>query len=404
MTYSLDTRDGYLRRMIAVGQRMGIAPRGIVIGIATALVESNVKVYANPKVPESMLLPHDAVGMDGRSVGIMQQQIVATERGWWWGTAEQCMNPETSFIMFFERLAKRDYMAGDAGAHAQAVQGSAYPDRYGQRMAEAQQLYDQLSGEATTMPDYGITKRVHGYREDTPADATGNSNGPRSRTDFVVIHTEEGNSTAVGLAEYCNRNGVSYNLIVDDDETVENVPVGEAPWAAADANGIGVHICFAGSRAAWTRSQWLAHSRALDRAAKAVAAACQQYRIPVAKIRGGAGWSGVRGIAAHGDFGQRGGGHTDPGVFLWDDFIERVKRAATTPTPDEEIDMAMAADLEKKIDALDRKLNLILDQIGPKLPDWGPQSSFGLDAQGRERTMRDGLIAALADLRKAVSK
>ena len=31
MTYSLDTRDGYLRRLIAVGRRLGIKPRGIVI-------------------------------------------------------------------------------------------------------------------------------------------------------------------------------------------------------------------------------------------------------------------------------------------------------------------------------------------------------------------------------------
>ncbi|WP_158645145.1 N-acetylmuramoyl-L-alanine amidase [Tsukamurella conjunctivitidis] len=235
----------------------------------------------------------------------------------------------------------------------------------------------------TIVPDYGITQTKHGYRADTPANATGNSNGPRARTDFVVIHTEEGNSTAPGLADYCNRNNVSYNLIVDDRDTVENVPVGEAPWAAADANGIGVHICFAGSRAAWTRDQWLARGAALDRAAKATAAACQQYNIPVAKIAAGTGWnSGVRGIAAHGDFGQRGGGHTDPGVFVWDDFIARVKRFMNPTDP------GGTPVSDTQLDRIEKKLDLILDQlVGPGFKGWN---------QGGGRTLYDLTAASAA--------
>ena len=77
--------------------------------------------------------------------------------------------------------------------------------------------------------------------------------------------------------------------------------------------------------------------------------------------------------------------------------------AQLLPT-DEEIDMASAKEIIEKLD-------LVLDQIGPRLATWGPQSSFGLDAQGRELTQRDGLIAKLdsmqADIdaiRKAVTK
>lgn len=163
MTYQLDTRDGYARRIIAVGRRMGIAPRGIVIAIATGLVESNIKVYSNPSVPESMNLPYDAIGYDSKSVGIYQQQVVMGN-GWWWGSAEECMSPERSSELFFERLTKKPYQNATtdatAGAIAQSIQGSSFPDRYGQRMGEAQALYDRITGQ--TPSDPGGTMGVSG--------------------------------------------------------------------------------------------------------------------------------------------------------------------------------------------------------------------------------------------------
>lgn len=392
MTYQLDTRDGYARTIIRVGRAMGITPRGIVIGLATGLVESQIRVYANGKVPESLRLPYDSVGSDGLSVGIFQQQVRRGDGGrWWWADCETCMNPETSARLFFERLFRLDYNSGDAGKHAQTVQQSAYPDRYAERMPEAQRLYDRLSASAdastptggSAVPDYGITQKRYGFNPDTPDNATGNSYGPRSRNDFVVIHTEEGNSTALGLADYCNGHGVSYNLIVDGTNTVENVPVNEIPWAAVDANGLGVHICFAGSRAAWDRAKWHSEGAALDRAAKATAAACKQYGVPVAKIRSGGGWdSGVRGLAAHADFGARGGGHTDPGPnFPWDDFTRRVNGfMASTPAPGG----------GSPVPALttDQKLDELLAQLGTGHENWKP---LGLDELGRPLTLRDAI-------------
>ncbi|RDB46204.1 N-acetylmuramoyl-L-alanine amidase [Tsukamurella tyrosinosolvens] len=250
-----------------------------------------------------------------------------------------------------------------------------YADRRA-RLARVKQLGAALLPTGgTTMPNYGITKVMHGYRADTPANATGNSNGPRARTDFVVIHTQEGDGTAVSLANYLNSNDVSYNLVVDGTDTVEVVPVGEGPWAAAEANNIGVHICFAGSRAAWTREQWLARGAALDRAAKATAAACQQYGVPIVKILNGSGWNGTRGLAAHGDFGARGGGHTDPGPnFPWDDFIVRVKRF-TNPNPG-----------GTPMPTTDQNVQYIAGQLGP----W-PQ--LGTDSQGRPLTLVDAVAA-----------
>lgn len=144
MSYS-EKQLGYARAIVAEGQRQGVTTRGLIIGLSTALVESNLTVYANEKVPESMKLPHDDVGDDSRSVGIFQQQVVMGN-GWWWGDAATCMDPTLSARLFFNRLRKLDYNnAGrPPGRFAQDVQGSAFPDRYDQRMADATALYNSL--------------------------------------------------------------------------------------------------------------------------------------------------------------------------------------------------------------------------------------------------------------------
>jgi hypothetical protein len=130
---------------------------------------------------------------------------------------------------------------------------------------------------------------------------------------------------------------VSYNLTVDDTDTVEVVPINEGPWAAMDANNIAVHICIAGSRAAWSVDQWMKRVKSLDRAAKAAAAACRQYDIPAVKVLSTNGWPvSPKGLAAHADFGSRGGGHTDPGpYFPWTYVTNEVTELlGTTPTPE----------------------------------------------------------------------
>lgn len=138
------TREGNIKTVIRVGQSMGVTPRGIKIGLATTEVESNTRVLANPKVPESLLLPNQGVGTDGKSVGMWQQQVVMGN-GWWWGDARTCMDPESSSRLFFERLLKLDYNNPNRspGSFAQQVQSSAYPTRYDERFADAERLYLQ---------------------------------------------------------------------------------------------------------------------------------------------------------------------------------------------------------------------------------------------------------------------
>lgn len=145
----MPTSDDYARAVITEGQRRGITPRGIVIALATVIVESGnpIKMWANSKVPASLNLPHDAVGSDGYSVGLFQQQVVQGNGGqWWWGDAATCMDPTKSAGLFYDRLSKLDYNGPNSpGSYAQAIQRSAYPTRYDQRMGDAQRLYDRLT-------------------------------------------------------------------------------------------------------------------------------------------------------------------------------------------------------------------------------------------------------------------
>ena len=107
------------------------AKRAADIALAVALVESGLKVYANPNVPGSMSLPHEAVGHDHRSVGLFQQQVPG------WGTVQDCQSVDTSTVKFLHRLFQLDWTHRTNGQLAQHVQVSAFPDRYAERDAEA---------------------------------------------------------------------------------------------------------------------------------------------------------------------------------------------------------------------------------------------------------------------------
>lgn len=150
---ALSSKDRYALAVIAEGKRRGITARGIKIALATCLVESNLTMYANVKVPESLKLPHEAVGSDGMSVGLFQQQVIMGN-GWWWGDAATCMDPTKSAGLFYDRLAKLDYNNPNRspGSYAQDVQKSAYPGRYDERYGDAEAIYNRLADQPTLDP------------------------------------------------------------------------------------------------------------------------------------------------------------------------------------------------------------------------------------------------------------
>ncbi|QRY61467.1 hypothetical protein JVX90_13705 [Gordonia sp. PDNC005] len=149
----------YAKEIIAAAKLRNMGPMGAAIGVATSIVETGLKMYANHAVPESLKYPHDAVGSDHDSVGLFQQRQAG------WGTLQQRMNPRASAGLFFDALSQIDWRSMDPGAAAQAVQRSAYPDRYGNAMPQARGLVAKLGYDQGGWMEPGMSAHYNGFRK-----------------------------------------------------------------------------------------------------------------------------------------------------------------------------------------------------------------------------------------------
>ncbi|EFY91439.1 hypothetical protein MAC_02602 [Metarhizium acridum CQMa 102] len=115
----------YARGIIAQAKTDMVGAHGCQAGIATALTESSLVMYANKAVPASMKLPHDRVGSDHDSVGLFQQRASIYKN-------VQCdMDAACSAGQFFAEMRRvKGWQTMAVGALCQRVQRSAYPDRY----------------------------------------------------------------------------------------------------------------------------------------------------------------------------------------------------------------------------------------------------------------------------------
>jgi hypothetical protein len=274
------TSDTIALGIIAKGRELSIADKGIIIALATGLVESNLTMYANEGDPESLDYPHDAVSTDANSVGVFQQ------RAPWWGTCACRMDVKCSAGMFFDALRKVDpsYSSDEhtPGWYAQQVQRSAYPDRYDKRMPEAVKLFDRLRAVPTAPPPGAVTapKPVVPPPQFKELDyMTGGGASSRSRPPINwFIHTEEGNSSAEQLARFCNGdNDVSYHYTVRDGIVCDVVDTDLYSWSVLDANVFSINGCFAGSRAGWSRDEWMRRERDLEIMAFLAVQDCRKY-------------------------------------------------------------------------------------------------------------------------------
>ena len=124
----------------------------------TALTESSLRVLSNTSAyPESANIPNDGDGGDHDSVGLFQQRPAAG-----WGSVENLMDPVWSSRAFYggpsgpnhgspRGLLDIDgWQTMDPGAAAQAVQVSAYPDRYAVNQPIAEKVLTTLSGVSLT--------------------------------------------------------------------------------------------------------------------------------------------------------------------------------------------------------------------------------------------------------------
>lgn len=141
--------------IIAVGRRLGASQRDIQIALMTALVESNL---------------HNVNYGDRDSLGLFQQRAS-------WGSKAERMDPVRAAEMFFKGgsaadgysepglFDKKNRDSMSMGQAAQAVQVSAYPDRYAERQSEAARLMQHF-GDTKGVP--GTLGGVPGYSETDP--------------------------------------------------------------------------------------------------------------------------------------------------------------------------------------------------------------------------------------------
>lgn len=420
------TAAEYAPAVLQAGRDLGITPRGIVIGFATVFVESNWTMYANAKVPASMApgMHYEAVGSDGYSVGLFQQQVVDSGNGWWWGDAATCMDPYQSARLFFSRLKKLDYNnpANSPGSYAQAVQQSAFPDRYDQRMADAQALYDQLTsgqpiGDPVTTPTDPRLAALEAARPDFnefPMWCDNNQGRGSTKVDLFLIHTQEpgdlqDNDAAVHLAQFLinsanTSNPVSYHYVFrqasDGGVTVVDVVDTDlASWSVGNSNNRSINACFAGSGVGWSRADWMTQAKAIDVAAYLAVQDCIKYGIDP-KVIAPPYNSDPPGISDHRyctEHLRDGNNHNDVGDnFPWDVFAASVAKYwaiannAAPPADDGDTPPTTPADLRGL--PLEDKVNEVLAQTRGR---WG---RLGKNAAGLDRTPIEALGAILDHL------
>jgi murein DD-endopeptidase MepM/ murein hydrolase activator NlpD len=133
----------------------GINETAITIMFMAALVESGLKNYANKTIPESLTYPHDAVGQDHDSVGFWQMR-----RHWAkpYGDMSKLMSVEYQVKAILGGpngpnypsprgiFDIKDWETRPKGDVAQAVEVSAFPDKYAKQEELATQLVKFFTG------------------------------------------------------------------------------------------------------------------------------------------------------------------------------------------------------------------------------------------------------------------
>lgn len=155
-----------------------------------------------------------------------------------------------------------------------------------------------------------------------------------ARVTNFFLHTQEGNGTAESLAGFLQNtaNQVSYHYTVDNNGIVcDVVDTDLCSWSVLDANPISINLCFAGSRAGWSRQQWLdLMGRGIEIAAWLAVQDCHNYEIPTTVIAPP--YRRAAGISDHNYVTQvlGMGTHTDVGPgFPWDVFAAHVRDFTT---------------------------------------------------------------------------
>jgi hypothetical protein len=161
--------------IIAVGAQIpGVGRSGVLVALMAALTESTLRLLANQGTyPASTSYANDGIGSDHDSLGLFQMRPSTG-----WGTVAQLMDPIYDARAFFGGptgpnspfprglLDIVGWRQDDPGAAAQAVEVSAYPDRYQDYQPVALAVLNTI-----TQPDSNTAaadQRLSGSSADAP--------------------------------------------------------------------------------------------------------------------------------------------------------------------------------------------------------------------------------------------
>lgn len=267
-----------------------------------------------------------ALWSDGKNTGKMGDNPLTRPGGILSGDKPQQELPAQSFV---DGVPKAKPMKEDEPV-AKPLPGLS-PEDYGDKPKKAEATLPKQKDVAPIPPVLAGGAATPNFRE---IKRPSPNQGPRKagvEPDFVAIHTQEGNSSAMDLAKNMETNGTgaSYHYIVDKDgkTVIEAVdPSQRSNSMFEPGNSRSININMAGTRAGdgpagkqFTREEWLARSDQLRTTAAIAAREATNAGIPLDKIVG------------H-DWASKNVGstdHTDPGPnFPWDVFNNFVQEAA----------------------------------------------------------------------------
>ncbi|MCC6419742.1 MAG: M23 family metallopeptidase [Gemmataceae bacterium] len=141
----------------------GVGQAGVRVALMAALTESRLRMLANTGAyPESANYPHDGDASDHDSLGLFQMRPAAG-----WGTVADLMDSNYQARAFFGGADGPNYPSPrglldipgwqqlDPGSAAQAVEVSAYPDRYRNWQPVADAILTALTTPAASNPGRG---------------------------------------------------------------------------------------------------------------------------------------------------------------------------------------------------------------------------------------------------------
>jgi len=145
------------------GQIPGVGRQGALVALMAALTESRLRLLANSTAyPDSAGYPHDGEGSDHDSLGLFQMRPSTG-----WGTVAQLMDPVYNAKAFFGGPTGPNYPSPrglldipgwqslDPGQAAQAVEVSAYPDRYQNYQPVAEAILTAIADSSSSAPSSG---------------------------------------------------------------------------------------------------------------------------------------------------------------------------------------------------------------------------------------------------------